>query len=137
MIMKAFQKLSLKSGVASNFVTDENIAPLYWGYVMKPHLKDIITLKTSQLHEAGIYTHKFNSLLLQDFEMKPEEIGPQVLKLRHLAAGFVVIVCLLAFSVAVFAVEVAPKLLRKLFSCLGKAIFCCVVVKFTRINKLM
>jgi hypothetical protein len=122
MMMKAFYKLSYRSGVSSSFDVDENIAPLHWGYVMKPHLSDIITLKTSQLHEAGIFARNWKSELLKDFETKPEEIGPQVLTLQHLAAGFVVIVCLLAFSVAIFAVEIAPKLSRNLFSWFGKGL---------------
>jgi hypothetical protein len=35
---------------------------------------------------------------MKDFEKKPKEIGPQVLTLRHLAAGFVVISCLLLWK---------------------------------------
>jgi hypothetical protein len=137
-IMKAHLKLiNFRSGVTSLYVADENIAPLYWGYIMKTPLKEIITLKASQLHESGILSRIMNSAFMEDFESKPEEIGPQVLTLQHLEAGFVVIACLLASSVAVFAVEVAPKLWRKMLDWLEKAVFCCVVVKFIRMNKLM
>jgi hypothetical protein len=138
MIMKMYFKYySFRSGVPSIYVADENVVPSYWGYTMEPHLKEIITLKASQLYESGISANNMKSRFLEDFRMKPEEIGPQVLTMQHLEAGFVVIACLLAFSVAVFALEVAPILWRKMLAWLEKAIFCCVVVKFTRINKLM
>jgi hypothetical protein len=137
MVMKAFYKRDYRSGVPSVFVADENVLPLHWGYVMKTPLRDIISSKALQLQEAGIWTRHFKNAMLEDFRSKPEEIGPQVLTLQHLSAGFVVIVTLLSLSVAVFAVEVSAKLWRKLLPWLGKAVFCCVVLKFTRINKLM
>jgi hypothetical protein len=123
-----------RSGVTSIFVADENIAPLHWGFIMKTPVKETISLKASHLQEAGILTHKLKSEIMQDFRSKPQEIGPQVLTMRHLEAGFVVILCLLALSVAV---EIAPKLWKKLRAWLEKAVFCCVVVKFVKINRLM
>jgi hypothetical protein len=137
MMMEAMQKMNLKYGVPSVFVADENVAPLWFGFIMQMYLKNIITLRASQLHESGILSHMLKARFMKDFEKKPKEIGPQVLTLRHLAAGFVVISCLLAVSVAVFAVEVAPKLWRKMLTWLGKAVFCCVIVKFKRMNKLI
>jgi hypothetical protein len=123
-------------GVSSVYVTEENIAPVWKGYVMKTPLKEIITLKASQLHESGILTNLLSTTSLEDFKSKLEKIGPQVLTLQHLSAGFVVIFSLLAFSVAVFAVEVAPKLWKIMQAWLGKAVFCYILVKFTRMNKL-
>jgi hypothetical protein len=126
-----------RSGVPSVFVADENVGPFWWGFIMKTPLKGIISLKASQLHESGILSHIMKAAFIEDFRMKPEAVGPQVLTMQHLAAGFVVFLCLLAFSVAVFAFELAPKLLKMLLTWLEKAVFCCVVVKFTRTNKLM
>jgi hypothetical protein len=136
MLMKGLLRENYRYGVSSVFVSDENIATIRIGYVIKTPFKDIISLKLSQLQEAGIFL-KINSLYMQDFEMKPEAIGPQVLTIQHLGTGFVVIFSLLALSVAVFAVEIAPKLWKKLLSWLEKVVFCCVVVKFTGMNKMM
>jgi hypothetical protein len=136
MIMKVYFKMkNFRSGVSSIYVADENVVPLYWGYIMNTPLKEIITSKASQLYEAGILTRILKSMFMEDFRVKPEEIGPQVLTMQHLEAGFVVIACLLAFSVAVFTVEVAPILWRKMLYWIERAIFCCVVVKFIRMNK--
>jgi hypothetical protein len=136
MLMKILQRNELRYGLSSVFVSDENIATLRIGFVIKTPFKDIILLKLSQLQEAGIYL-QMKSLFMQDFEMKPEAIGPQVLTIRHLETGFVVIFSLLALSIAVFAVEIASKLWKKLLTWLEKFVFCCVVVKFTRMNKMM
>jgi hypothetical protein len=115
---------------------DENVAPAYWGYlIMQPHLKDVITLKAGQLQQAGILTRHLSKF--EGVDLKPEPIGPQVLTLKHLEAGFVVIFSLLASSVAVFAIEIAPKLARLFWAWLRKAIFFYVVDKFTKMNKLM
>jgi hypothetical protein len=134
MMKKYVHKKKYRSGVSSIFFADENVSPMYFGYYMQPHLNDIITLKAGQLQQSGILTR-----LLHTYEgnSKPEEIGPQVLTLRHLEASFVVIFCLLASSVAVFAVEIAPKLSKKLWTWLRKAVFFYVVVKFAKMNKLM
>jgi hypothetical protein len=134
MYRKFWAKFEYRSGISSIFFADENVAPKYWGYLMQPHLKDTIKLKARQLLQAGILTRHLREL---EGDLKPEEIGPQVLTLRHLGAGFVVIFCLLASSVAVFAVEIAPKLLKKYWAWFGKAVFFYVVVKFTKMNKLM
>jgi hypothetical protein len=136
-LMKTLNKDEYRYGVSSIFVADVDITPMWFGYTMKPLVKEIISTKAAHLQEAGILSYKINSAFMKDFETKPEEIGPQVLSLQHLEAGFVVILCLLGFSVAVFAVEVAPKLLKMLLLWSEKAVFCCVVVKFTRMNKLM
>jgi hypothetical protein len=134
-VKKYVHKSVYRTGVSSILFADENVAPSYFGYLMKPYLNDIITLKASQLQEAGILTY-----LLREFEsvdLIPEPIGPQVLTLKHLEAGFVVIFSLLASSFAVFAIEIAPKLSRMFWAWLRKAIFSYVVVKFTKMNKLM
>jgi hypothetical protein len=126
-------KTIYRSGVSSIFTAQENVQTRMHGFIMDAHLKEIIALKASQLQEAGIMQLFVKSFLNTNVELKPEEIGPQVLTLRHLAAGFVVILFLLVLSIAVFVVELTPKLL----AWLEKAIFFCVVVKFTKINKLM
>jgi hypothetical protein len=136
-LFKAHYKSDYRSGVPSIFFAVEDIAPTWWGFNMTTVLKDILTLKVSQLHEAGIIERDMYFELKSDTELKPEKIGPQVLTLPHLAAGFVMILFLLLLSIAVFAVEFVPKLWMKLLAWLQRAVFCCVVVKFTRMNKLM
>jgi hypothetical protein len=123
--------------VPSVFVTDENVAPTLWVLTMSSPLKDIIFLKTSQLQQAGIMQRWVNLKYDSKFGMKIEEIGPQVLQLQHLETGFVVILCLFGLSIGVFALEFAPKLWKKLLAWLKKGVFCFVLVKFTRMNKLM
>jgi hypothetical protein len=136
-LMKMYHLNTYKTGMSSIVVSDEDVAPLTWGFSMNAPMKDIISLKASQLNEAGILSHDLNNLFFKYPHSKPEDIGPQVLTLKHLRAGFVVILCLLALSIAVFAVEIVPKLWRKLVAWLEKAIFCCIVLKFTIMNKLM
>jgi hypothetical protein len=80
-------------------------------------------LKAAQLQEAGITQSFWNDEVKEGIELKPEEIGAQVLKFQHLAAGFVVILFLLLLSFVVFAVEFAPKLWMNLKAWLKKN--CC------------
>jgi hypothetical protein len=135
-VKKFYHKIEYRSGVSSIFFADENVAPLYWGYYMQPHLNDIISSKAFQLHESGILTHTLHSKL-DGADWKLEQIGPQVLTLRHLGASFVVILCSLASSVAVFAIEVVPKLLKKLLTWIRNAVLFYVVYEFSKMNKLM
>jgi hypothetical protein len=137
LVMKIIHRKFLDSGASSVCVADEDVSAFWFGFVMKTHLKEIISLKASQLQEAGILTRELKFEFMEDNKSKPEKIGPQVLTLQNLSAGFVVISCLLALSVAVFAVEVAPKLLKNLRAWLEKAVFCYVVMKFTKLNKLI
>jgi hypothetical protein len=127
-------KNTYRSGVSSVFATDVEVSPAWYGFGMHIVLNEIISLKASQLQEAGLLSKYIKQASLEDFRMKPEEIGPQVLNLRHLEAGFVVICVLLGVSVVAFSVECASKLMVKL---LDMCMMCCVVVKFTRMNKML
>jgi hypothetical protein len=115
-------KVFYRSGVPSVFVAEEDVAITWFGFVMDPPMKDIITLKASQLQQAGIMQRSLKPEFKEDFELEPEEIGPQVLTLQHLEAGFVVILFLLLLSIVVFAVEFASKLLVWI----KRVVFCCV-----------
>jgi hypothetical protein len=99
---------------------------------MHPALKDIIHLKGSQLHEAEIINHLSKDKSMKNFKRKSVEIGPQVLTLKHLGAGFVLIVSFLVLSFIVFAVECAPKKLKQMFDVLMAGL---IVVKFTKMKK--
>jgi hypothetical protein len=105
------RKLSYRSGFSSVFESEEEVFPSYVGFMMTNALKDVIHFRASQLHESGIIWHFIKQE--SDFKSKPEEIGPQVLKLEHLKAGFVIICGLLGASVFVFAIECLSKLLKK------------------------
>jgi hypothetical protein len=122
----------------SVFEADEDTLPFYMGYKMHIALKDVISPKISQFIESGIIQYLKQGASLESFKTKPEEIGPQVLTLAHLRAGFIVIFALLGVSVLIFMVECGPMLAKKLFdSCLSLFLPGYIVVKFTRIEKML
>jgi hypothetical protein len=94
-----------KSGVPSIFETDEVIAPVHIAASISPPLKNIVSLKTLQLIESGIFMRTFNHYFKRDFPLKTQVIGPQILTTKHLSAGFVVICGLLVLCIFVFAAE--------------------------------
>jgi hypothetical protein len=108
MLKLAFLQI-YKRGVSSIFVDDEDISLSWYGFEMNIVLKDIISLKASQLVESGILPKILLKVALDDNLMKPEEIGPQILTLQHLESGFVVICALLGVSAVAFVVECAMK----------------------------
>jgi hypothetical protein len=137
MILGMAYKKTYRYGVSSILETNENMSPYQMGYVMHIALKDIITLKTSQFFESGFLDYFYKThAKLEDFKMKPQAIGPQVLTLDHLGAGFVIILVCLGLSIVAFSVECAPILCRKLKKLIGMSFACYAVVKFTRMNKI-
>jgi hypothetical protein len=112
---------------------DEAISPVYWGFMTHLSLKNIVTLKASQLNEAGIVAHEWNKVFKEDIRMKPEKIGPQVLTLRHLEAGFILICSMLVISIIAFVVELSPKMLKGI---LGPCLACYGIVKYVMMRKL-
>jgi hypothetical protein len=134
-IMNRVYRNSYKSGGWSIFVAKENVAPMYSGFVMHVALKDIITLKATQYHESGILSHALKKhYSLEGLNPEPEPIGAQILTLRHLSLGFIIICGLLMASIVVFMVECTPKVSRKVFELCLK---CYIVVKFVRMNKII
>jgi hypothetical protein len=135
MVVEAEYLEKYRYGVSSIHETNEIVSPVHMGYSMHIALKDIVCLKASQLMESGIYTRNFKyGGVLEDFKKKPQAIGPQVLTLRHLEAGFVIIVVSLGLSGIAFLVECAPILIKKLSRmCLA----CYIVINFTRMNKML
>jgi hypothetical protein len=122
----------------SVFEADEDTLPIFIGYKMHIALKDVVSLKVSQLYESGIIQLKFKEASLESKRLKPGKIGPQVITLTHLKAGFILIFSLLGSSVLIFMVECGPKLVKKLFDwCLFEILPCYMVVKFTRMNKML
>jgi hypothetical protein len=137
MIVGMAYKKTYRYGVSSILEANENISPYQMGYVMHIALKDIITLKTSQFFESGYFNYLYKThAKMEDFKLKPQAIGPQVLTLDHLGAGFVVILVCLGLSSAAFAVECAPILWRKLKKLIGSSFACYAVVKFIRMIKM-
>jgi hypothetical protein len=127
-----------RSGVMSVFEADEDTLPFYMGYKMHIALKDVITPKISQFIESGIIRHTLRGASLESFKTKPKKVGPQILTLAHLKAGFIVISVLLGVSVLIFMVECGPMLAKKLFEwCLSLFLPCYTVVKFTRMNRML
>jgi hypothetical protein len=110
----------------------------YYGFVMSLALKDIFHLKASHIVEARImHRHLQDAFLQVDKKTKPQEIGPQVLTVQHLSASFIIIFGFLGLSMIVFIIKCAPKLLKKLKKQFEMGLMCYVVVKFTRMNKML
>jgi hypothetical protein len=111
-LLKDAYSRTYRRGLSSIFVADEDVSPAWHGFDMNIVLKDIISLKASQLVESGILPNVLSEIRRHKLT-KPEEIGPQVLTLRHLEAGFVVIFVLLGVSFVAFVVECAMKQVKK------------------------
>lgn len=125
-----------KRGTPSIIVADPSIGPIFLGistsqHVMKPELH----LLVSKLRESGIFTHLVKNTVFRDeINEKPREIGPQVLTLGHLRAGFVICVVMWLLSAFAFIFECTTKIWKKLF---GLCLSSYVVVKFIRMNKII
>jgi hypothetical protein len=124
-----------RTGASSIFVADVNISPLHLGFFSAFEIKDVIANKTFPLIESGIFLYLWKNIINPSgFESKVEEIGPQVLTMQHLKAGFVVCIVLMSLAVTAFAVECASREIGKLFRmCLA----CHVVVKFVRMKRML
>jgi hypothetical protein len=100
-----YEAFEYKFGVSSSFKADEVVSLSYF-YISAPiHLREILNLKASQLYESGIYKHAFNKQYKIRDPVKVFRIGPQVLTLKHLEAGFVVFCSFLSLSFIVFVIE--------------------------------
>jgi hypothetical protein len=137
MILQDTFKSVYRSGWPSIFTADEEFSLTYLGIIMNAPLRDDVTPKASAILESGIFLRNLRNVSLDSFLMKPEEIGPQVLTLEHLSAGFILIFGLLAVSIAVFVAECMPTLLRKLKRLLERLVAGYIVVKFTRMNTML
>jgi hypothetical protein len=120
-------------GLSSFHETGESFKFTYSGIIADPLLRERTSLIASRLHESGIITQMYKKTYELDLpKQTPPEIGPQILTLDHLKAGFVICFVLLTISLVVFAAEFMPKLSRKLFHHLLPAY---IVVKFMNPQK--
>jgi hypothetical protein len=123
-----------RTGTSSIYESEVgNIAPVHFGFEMNVALKDIMNLKISQFHEAGFFSFE-KVRNYTEKGLRQEDIGPQVLTLQHLKAGFVVICWLWAVSIAVFFAECAAPLLKNIMQMF---IMSYAVIKFTIMNKIL
>jgi hypothetical protein len=130
----SIKRLTYRTGMPSLFESKvENIAPAYFGAMISLPLTDIMNIKISQFHEAGLFSLETIRNHTENL-WKHEEVGPQILTMQHLKAGFVVIFGLLIMSIAVFFAELATPLLH---SIMKMFIMGYSVVKFTMINKIL
>jgi hypothetical protein len=119
----------------SIFIADENVFPLFDVLKSKGPAQERFFQKASQVYESGIF-HRVTEL--DDvFRKTSNEIGPQVLTLEHLRAGFVVFMAFLGLSFAVFLFELAPRLQPYLKKWLEMCMVCYIVVKFVETNRLI
>jgi hypothetical protein len=139
--MDTVYRRTYRSDLSSVTLADEDVSTIQMAFVMHVSLKNIVRLKLSHLHESGVFSWMLKQARLEKFKTKLEEIGPQVLTLTHLTAGFVVIFVLLAVSVVAFAAECAPILVKKVKSQLKKlfdaCLSCYVVLKFIRMKRML
>jgi hypothetical protein len=131
---KQYMGMVFGSGTSSIIVAEPSIAPVYFGisteqHVMKPELH----LLASKLRESGILAHLMKNYLFRDeMNEKPREIGPQVLTLGHLRAGFIICIVMWSLSALAFIFEYSVRIWKKLFTlCVSSY----VAVKFTKMNK--
>jgi hypothetical protein len=124
-----------KTGVTSITTANQDLSNYHVAFHSFPELKELVHSKATQLLESGIFWYLYkNAYFPRDFTSTPEPIGPQVLSVAHLKAGFVIFCVLLGLSVVAFVVECTPKVSRKLFHlCLA----CYIVVKFTKMKKML
>jgi hypothetical protein len=105
-----------QSGSPSIFEAVENISPLYLGFSSMAGMKKIVSTTASRLRDSGILSYLVNNIHPKsDLDSTPQPIGPQVLTMRHLEAGFVICCGLLALSAAALAIECAIEPTKKLF----------------------
>jgi hypothetical protein len=125
--------INYHTGVSSFHETGESFKSIYYGFITDPPMRERTSLIASRLHESGIISKMYNDLYKLNLpKQTPPEIGPQVLTLDHLKAGFVICFVLFTISLVVFAAEFVPKLSRKLFHHLLPAY---IVVKFMKSQK--
>jgi hypothetical protein len=122
------------AGVSSIFEAEGEYSPTYLGLRIDIALKDIVSLKASQYTESGIFPKFLKDFYWNDNKSKPAPIGPQVLTLRHLGPGFIIIAALLVLCFAVFVTEFTPRVTKNLFRAF---LSCYIVVNFTRMNKML
>jgi hypothetical protein len=102
-----------KHGVFSLHEADEKLPPNLVGINSPGSLKEITSLKISQIVESGLY-----SRFIEDYKSQPKlsDIGPQVLTLQYLEVGFVICCSLYALSFVVFVLECNWKRLERAFA---------------------
>jgi hypothetical protein len=131
LVLNQVLKYCYRSGLPSLYEADDFSHNLYMGFTMS--LKDIITLKASQIIESGILSWEIRTKNQMDELLnKPQEIGPQVLTFQHLRAGFVVIFGFLGASIVVFAAECTPKVVEKIKKFIE---FCLVVLRCIEVHQ--
>jgi hypothetical protein len=123
-----------KTGSTSITSTDEQLLDYHIAFHSIPEFKRTVHLKATQLLESGIFWFLYEKgHYPRDFTSNPEPIGPQVLSMTHLKAGFIIFCVFLSLSIVAFIFECGPTVSKKVFHmCLSVYI----VVKFTKMNKM-
>jgi hypothetical protein len=101
MMLREHHKEYYHAGTSSAFEAEGEYSRTYIGLGINPALKTIISLKTRQFTESGIFRNFKKNIDGDDKKSKPEPIGPQVLTLGHLGPGFNIITVLLGLCVLV------------------------------------
>jgi hypothetical protein len=130
----SIKRLRYRTGMPSLFESKvESIAPARFAIMISLPLKDIMNMIISRFQESGFFSLETIRNHTENL-WKHEEVGPQILTMQHLQAGFVVICGLLILSITVFFAELAIPLLH---SIMKMFIMGYSVVKFTMINKIL
>jgi hypothetical protein len=123
-----------KSGKPSIFALDDYVSSLYFGFAMHIALKDIITLKASQYVESGLWKKRMDNTMKDHYWKVTDKIEPQVLRVKHLSLGFIIICVMWAIGTVVFAVECSWHMCKKLKLHFEMVLMGYVVVKFVRMK---
>jgi hypothetical protein len=112
---EVIHKKEYRSGFSSIFIADGDVSPVYYGFMSSSSMREIVNLKASQLRESGITSHilKKSQNFTKEYKPKPGKVGPQVLTMEHLRAGFIVFWACLGISMAVFMAEILWKKLKE------------------------
>jgi hypothetical protein len=113
--LREYYRNYYKAGASSIFESEGEYSPTYFGLKSNIALKDIISLKATQFTESGIFPNLMKNFFWDDIKSKPDEIGPQVLTMRYLGPGFVIITVMLGLCILVFAIECTLKQSENLF----------------------
>jgi hypothetical protein len=121
-------------GHSSIVTSSKRVSKTYVAFAMHIALKNIIHLKASQYVENGFMDREGSG---PSYVTNDRDIDPEVLTLRHLSAGFIIICILWALSIVTFSIECAPKLRRIIKKQCEMCLMSYVVVKFMKMKKLL
>jgi hypothetical protein len=105
-----------RTGTSSLIVLEESLNSFFWAFGFLEYMPyfDQFYNFTLRAVECGIY-HRLFENLFKTQKKKPEDIGPQILTLEHLAIGFYACLIPLALACISFICELLSIPVKRLF----------------------